>query len=207
VRPLLDLHWSLAELAAFFIAWLIVAQALVHLTRRQRAVDALLIVVATVLVGRALVAGVISTSEIVAIALVVPALVPLSRVEDRTRCLWLALMLIAWLGWLAIAPLVTGHLPFECLETLEATIRRAPPAPAQLFGKAFCTLRSAGCSSALECCRTSRPARAAGRAGTLRAAAPARRRRLTAGRTSLAALAGVMVARWMPSSQPRTRTR
>src|SRR5262245_5460858 len=40
VRPLLEPQWSVAELAAFFIAWLIVAQALVHLTRRQRAVDA-----------------------------------------------------------------------------------------------------------------------------------------------------------------------
>ena len=83
MRPLLDsalVAWP--SWPRYFIAWLIVAQALVHLTRRQRAVDALLIVVAAVLVGRALVAGShLDFSEIVAIALVVPALVPLSRLE------------------------------------------------------------------------------------------------------------------------------
>jgi len=209
-RPLLDPSWSPAELSAFFIAWLIVAQALVHLTRRQRAVDSLLIVVATVLVGRALVAGShLDFSEIVAIALVVPALVPLSRIEDRTRCAWLALMLVAWLAWLAVSPVVAGHEPFDMsVATLEATMRRAPPAPVQLFGKAFSYLAlgwllvGAGLL----------PHVAAGLAllvvlglcvlqiGTGSVA-------YGWADLALAALAGVMVARWMPTSQPRTRAR
>ena len=41
-----------AELATYFVGWLVVAQAVFSLAPRQRAVDALLIVIAVVLVGR-----------------------------------------------------------------------------------------------------------------------------------------------------------
>jgi glycopeptide antibiotics resistance protein len=139
VRPLLEPQFSLAEIAAYFVAWLIVAQALVHLARRQRTVDALLMVVATVLVGRAIVEGSeLVVAEMIAIALIVPALVPLSRVEDRTRCLWLTALLVAWLSWVALQPLTVARQSFDMtLGSLELALSRAPPAPPQIFGKAF----------------------------------------------------------------------
>ena len=75
------------ELAGFFVGWLVVAQAVFHMRRRQRSVDVLLIVIATVLVGRTFIAGnVLSAAEIAAIALLLPVLVLLSRLDDRTRC-------------------------------------------------------------------------------------------------------------------------
>ena len=57
VRPLFPPRIELAELAAFFVGWLVVAQAVFHLAPRQRAVDAFLIVIAIVLVGRTITTG------------------------------------------------------------------------------------------------------------------------------------------------------
>ena len=75
VRPLLTPRMQWTELAGFFVGWLVVAQAVFHLAKRQRAVDALLIVIATVLVGRAFMAGNVLIAEIAAIAGLLPVLV------------------------------------------------------------------------------------------------------------------------------------
>src|SRR4051812_10168404 len=56
VRPLFTPHLQWTQLAGFFVGWLVVAQAVFHLAKRQRAVDVFLIVIATVLVGRAFIA-------------------------------------------------------------------------------------------------------------------------------------------------------
>jgi hypothetical protein len=137
VRPLLEPSLAARELTAYFIAWLIVAQALVHLVRRQRAVDALLLTVAAVLVGRTVVAGsTLVFAELVAIALVVVALVPLSRLADGTRCTWLAILLVAWLAWVVIAPTAREHTGWS-LTAFEHFVRQPPPAPQQVIGKAF----------------------------------------------------------------------
>ena len=53
----LSRHFEWMDLAGFFIGWLVVAQDVFHLAKRQRGVDVFLIVIATVLVGRAFVAG------------------------------------------------------------------------------------------------------------------------------------------------------
>jgi hypothetical protein len=198
------------ELAGYFNAWLIVAQALVHLMRRQRAVDALLITVAAVLVGRTVVAGsTLSFAELVAIALVVPALVPLSRLTDRTRCAWLALLLVGWLAWTALAPVVHGHAALSWTHAaVEHFIRQPPPAPQQIIGKAFNYLAlgwllvGAGLL----------PHVAAGLALVVvlglcvlqPTAAPAA---YGWADLAIAVLTSVMVARWMPTSQPRSRAR
>jgi len=210
VKPLLDPSLSAMELAGYFIAWLIVAQALVHLMRRQRAVDALLITVAAVLVGRTvLTGGVLSFAELVAIALVVPVLVPLSRLTDRTRCAWLAVLLIGWLVWIATAPVVRGDATFSWTHAaLEHFIRQPPPAPQQIIGKAFNYLAlgwllvGAGLL----------PHIAAGLALVVvvglcvlePVAAPSA---YGWADLAIALLASIMVARWMPTAQPRSRAR
>jgi glycopeptide antibiotics resistance protein len=210
VKPLLDPSLSPMELAGYFIAWLIVAQALVHLMRRQRAVDALLITVAAVLVGRTVVTGgVLSFAELVAIALVVPVLVPLSRLTDRTRCAWLAVLLIGWLVWIATAPVVLGDATFSWTHAaLEHFIRQPPPAPQQIIGKAFNYLAlgwllvGAGLL----------PHIAAGLALVVvvglcvlePVAAPSA---YGWADLAIALLASIMVARWMPTAQPRSRAR
>jgi len=210
VKPLLDPSLSAMELAGYFIAWLIVAQALVHLMRRQRAVDALLITVAAVLVGRTVVAGsTLSFAELLAIALVVPVLVPLSRLTDRTRCAWLALLLVAWLAWNAIAPVMQGHTAFSWTHAgFEHLIRQPPPAPRQLIGKAFNYLAlgwllvGAGLL----------PHIAAGLAllvvvGVCVLAPVVTPSAYGWADLAIALLSSVMVARWMPTSEPRSRTR
>jgi hypothetical protein len=210
VRPLFQPSLPALELAAYFVAWLIVAQALVHLVRRQRAVDALLVTVAAVLVGRTVIAGgTLAVAELVAIALVVIALVPLSRLTDRTRCTWLAILLVAWLAWVAIAPTVRGRVdPGWTQAAFEQFIRQPPPAPQQIIGKAFSYVALGWLLVG---------------AGLLRHVAAglvvlvviglcvlqpgASRSAYGWFDLAIAVLAGIMIARWMPSAQPRRRPR
>jgi glycopeptide antibiotics resistance protein len=210
VRPLLEPRLSARELCAYFVGWLIVAQTLAHASRRERGVDALLIVVAAVLVGRTIVAdSTLVFAELTAIALVVPALVPLSRMPVRSRCGLLAALLVAWLLWLLIAPLVQRRTGFTLTHaSFERFFVRPPPAPQQIFGKAFNYLAlawllvSAGILPHV--------------AAFLAFAIVAGLCLLQLGMPSagygwadlaIAALSGVMIARWMPSSQPRSRTK
>jgi len=139
VRPLLSPRADLAELGAFLLGWLVVAQSVFHLARRQRAVDVLLIVIAVVLVGRTFTAGnTLVTAEVAAIALLLPVLVLLSRVGDVARAAVVAALLAAWFAWIAVAPLLkgsagmSGHVP-----ALAEFIARNPPSVVQLAGKAF----------------------------------------------------------------------
>ena len=139
VRPLFSPRIELAELAAFLLGWLVVAQAVFHLTRRQRAVDLFLIVIAAVLVGRTFTAGnTLVTAEIAAIALLLPMLVALSRLEDGARAALVAVTLGGWLAWIALSPLLTGAASISTdLPALSEFIARNPPPPPQLAGKGF----------------------------------------------------------------------
>jgi glycopeptide antibiotics resistance protein len=210
VRPLLDPQLSLTELAGFFVAWLVVAQALVHLARRHRAVDALLIVVATVLVGRAIVEhGTLVFAELVAIGLVVPALVPLSRIEDRTRCLWLAVMLVTWLAWIVIARILAADVPFDVsADALERFLTDSPPSPAQLFGKAFSYVAfgwlTVGAGLLPHVAAGVTILFVLGLCALQLAAPPGIYGWMDA---VLAVVAGVMIARWMPAMPARARAR
>jgi VanZ family protein len=139
VRPLFSPELAWAELAAFFVGWLVVAQAVFHLARRQRSVDAFLIVIAAVLVGRTFTAGnVLEFAEVAAIALLLPVLVLISRVEDRARSALLAAALGTWLVSTALVPaLGAGEgMAVEVPGLTEFLRRRAPP-PAELAGRAF----------------------------------------------------------------------
>ena len=68
--------------------------------RRQRAVDVLLIIIAVVLVGRTFVAGSdLSVDLIVALVLLLPSLLLINRLGERTRAALLAALLTTWLVW------------------------------------------------------------------------------------------------------------
>jgi glycopeptide antibiotics resistance protein len=139
VRPLFAPEFSGAEFAAFFVGWLVVAQAVFHLARRQRSVDAFLLVIAVVLVGRTLTAGnTLVFAELAAIAVLLPVLVLLSRVEDRGRSALLAAALGTWLAAVALMPAMHGG-PSVSLAVPGFTefLGRNPPPPAQLAGKGF----------------------------------------------------------------------
>jgi VanZ family protein len=139
VRPLFTPDFSWTDLAAFFVGWLVVAQAVFHLARRQRSVDAFLLVIAVVLVGRTFTAGnTLVFAELAAIAILLPVLVLLSRVEDRGRSALLAAVLGTWLAAVALMPAMRGA-PEVSLEmpAIAEFLSRNPPPPAQLAGKGF----------------------------------------------------------------------
>jgi VanZ family protein len=139
VRPLFSPEFSWHEIAAYFVGWLVVAQAVFHLAKRQRSVDAFLLVIAVVLVGRTLTAGnTLVFAELAAIAMLLPVLVLLSRVEDRGRSALLAAALGSWLAAVALTPALHGS-PAVSLEVpgLSEFLSRNPPPPAQLAGKGF----------------------------------------------------------------------
>lgn len=139
VQPLLSPQLAWGELAALFVGWLVAAQAVMHLSRRERSVDALLVVIAIVLVGRVFAGGsVLEFAEIVALALLLPALVLLSRVEERVRHGLVAALLVAWLASVAVAPVLSGAMGVALAPpSLEEFLGRAAPAPPELAGKAF----------------------------------------------------------------------
>jgi glycopeptide antibiotics resistance protein len=139
VRPLLTPRMEWTQLAGFFVGWLVVAQAVFHLSKRQRAFDIFLIVIATVLVGRAFVAGnVLITAEIAAIALLLPVLVLLSRLEDGLRSAFVAVLLGTWLAWTSVKPLLNGSgVLIASLPAFKAALLRNVPPPALLVNKTF----------------------------------------------------------------------
>lgn len=139
VRPLFAPQFGWFEFASFFVGWLVVAQAVFHLAKRQRSVDAFLVVIAVVLVGRTLTAGnTLVFAELAAIAVLLPVLVLLSRVADRGRSALLAASLGTWLAVVALLPAMHGG-PAVSLEVpgFAEFLGRDPPPPAQLAGKGF----------------------------------------------------------------------
>jgi glycopeptide antibiotics resistance protein len=113
VRPLLDARLDLAEVGVFLLGWLIVAQAIFHLVKRARSVEALLLVIVVALVGRALMTGnQVEPAEITALVLMLPVLALASRIDERARCGLLALALATYLAWLALGPALLGDLAF-----------------------------------------------------------------------------------------------
>ena len=139
VRPLLTPHIEWMALAGFFVGWLVVTQVVFSLVRRQRAMDVLLIVIATALVGRTFVAGsTLEVAEIAAIALLLPLLVPLSRLEDSSRSTIVAVLLGTWLAWASVRMLVDGTAASSAgtSELREMLLRNVPPPPL-LANKSF----------------------------------------------------------------------
>ena len=139
VRPLFSPHIEAADLTTLFVGWLVVAQAVFSLARRQRAVDALLIVIAVVLVGRTITAGnTLESAELAAIAILLPVLVMSSRLQDGTRAMLVAATLGAWLAWSAVRPAL-GNAPVGTVDlpAFAEFIGRNPPPPGHLAAKGF----------------------------------------------------------------------
>jgi len=139
VLPLLTPHIDWMSLAGFFVGWLVVTQVIFSLVRRQRAMDVLLIVIATVLVGRTFVAGsTLEVAEIAAIALLLPLLVPFSRLDDGTRSTIVAVLLGVWLAWASVRMLLDGSAASAAgmPEFREMLLRNVPPPPL-LANKSF----------------------------------------------------------------------
>jgi glycopeptide antibiotics resistance protein len=139
VRPLLTPHVDWMSLAGFFVGWLVVTQVVFSLVRRQRAMDVLLIVIAVVLVGRVFVGGsTLDVAEIAAIALLLPLLVPFSRLDDGSRSTIVAVLLGVWLAWTSVRMLLDGSIPSSAgmPELREVLLRNVPPPPL-LANKSF----------------------------------------------------------------------
>ena len=139
VRPLLTPQIDWMSLVGFLVGWLVVTQVVFSLVRRQRAMDVLLIVIATVLVGRAFVAGsTLDVAEIAAIALLLPLLVPFSRLDDGTRSTIVAVLLGVWLAWTSVRILLDGSVGASggMPELREVLLRNVPPPPL-LANKSF----------------------------------------------------------------------
>ena len=139
VRPLLTPQIDWMSLAGFFVGWLVVTQVVFSLVRRQRAMDVLLIVIATVLVGRTFVAGsTLEMAELAAIALLLPVLVPFSRLDDGARSTIVAVLLGVWLAWTSVRMLLDGSIPSSAglPELREVLLRNVPPPPL-LANKSF----------------------------------------------------------------------
>ena len=139
VRPLLTPQIDWMSLAGFLVGWLVVTQVVFSLVRRQRAMDVLLIVIATVLVGRTFVAGsTLDVAEIAAIALLLPLLVPFSRLDDGARSTIVAVLLGVWLAWTSVRILLDGSIGVSAgmPELREVLLRNVPPPPL-LANKSF----------------------------------------------------------------------
>jgi glycopeptide antibiotics resistance protein len=139
VRPLLTPHIDWMSLAGFCVGWLVVTQVIFSLVRRQRAMDVLLILIATVLVGRTFVAGsTLDVAEIAAIALLLPLLVPFSRLDDGTRSTIVAVLLGVWLAWASVRTLLDGAaVPAAGMPELREMLLRNVPPPPLLANKSF----------------------------------------------------------------------
>jgi glycopeptide antibiotics resistance protein len=140
VQPLLSPQLGWLSLAGFFVGWLVVAQAIFSLVKRQRAVDAFLIVIAIVLVGRVFVAGsALDIAEIAALALLLPVLVLLSRLDDGLRSTLVAVLLGTWLAWGSVRPLLHGASAgmVSTLPELKQVLLRNVPPPPLLANKSF----------------------------------------------------------------------
>ncbi|MGL6224572.1 MAG: VanZ family protein [Steroidobacteraceae bacterium] len=139
VRPLLTPHIDWMSLLGFVVGWLVVAQVVFGLVKRQRAMDAFLIVIAIVLVGRVFVGGsTLDIAEIAAIALLLPLLVPISRLDDGARSTLVAVLLGFWLAWAAVRPLLQGTMTLAVdAPALREMLLRSVPPPPLLANKSF----------------------------------------------------------------------
>ncbi len=139
VSPLFRPKMASAEFLALFVGWLVVAQAVFHLARRQRGVDAFLIVIAAVLVGRTITGGnALVPAELAAIGVLLPALVLLSRLEDKRRSALAAVMLGTWLAAHAVTHLFSGagRVTLD-MHTPEEFFQGARLLPVQIAGRGF----------------------------------------------------------------------
>jgi VanZ family protein len=101
LRPLFDPQLDAALIFAYLTCWIVVSQALASIVSRARLLEALLALIAVVLVGRLLVANqAFVPSELVALVLLLPLLVVTDRLTPGPRkALLLGSTLVVFLGY------------------------------------------------------------------------------------------------------------
>lgn len=105
LRPLFDPHIDVAATLGYLTCWLVVAQILFVLVSRQGGIEALLVLIAGVLVGRLLLADqVFVPAELLALLLLLPALVVVNRLSPGPRRLLLLVALGAVFLFDRLAP-------------------------------------------------------------------------------------------------------
>lgn len=105
LQPLFSPRLEPIAVFSFLACWLVVAQALEALVSRQRRLEALLGLIAAVLVGRLLVVDqALIPSELLALALLVPLVVVLYRVHPQPKRTFLVLVVITLSITQALAP-------------------------------------------------------------------------------------------------------
>ena len=112
--PLLEGTFALARVGEFLLWWLVVAQSVFAIARRQRSGEGLLIVIAIVMLGRLFfVRQPFDLSEIVALLVLLPSLVLLHKLNGLPQAL---LLMTVFLGWFMYEQLF----PFQMASTVSA---------------------------------------------------------------------------------------
>jgi len=112
LAPLVHPHLDLLAAAGFLIAWLVVAQALFAVAGRDRGLDTLLGLIATVLVASLLIATqAFVPAELLALVLLLPGLVLLNGMRQEPRTALLAGAVALVLAWHELAPLEFTAVP------------------------------------------------------------------------------------------------
>lgn len=145
LRPLFDPHFDLVAAFIYLTCWLVVNQAIAALVSRPRRLEALLAVIAAVLIGRLIVANqTFVPSELLALLLLLPMVVFMHRLTPRPRRAVLVLavasvLIIDGLAPFDFAPATKGFDLWPFMSWLSA----GPVAAigsidwVQLFGKLF----------------------------------------------------------------------
>jgi VanZ family protein len=107
LRPLISPHFDLVAVFIFLTCWLLVNQAIAALVSRSRRLEALLIVIAVVLIGRLVVANLsFIPAELLALILLLPMLVIMHRLRPQPRRAALVLAV-------ATVLIIDGLAPFD----------------------------------------------------------------------------------------------
>lgn len=110
IKPLfIDPQFSAIDVYRYLVGWLVAGYAIRQLWRREYAFQALAVVIALVLLGRVMVVGkVLVPSELLALAVGIPAAAVMAALPDRRRATLLAILLAGVI-------VLQGLKPFEFL--------------------------------------------------------------------------------------------
>jgi VanZ family protein len=104
-RPLLSLELDVTSIVVYLICWLAVSQALYALVSQERALEALLVLIAAVLIGRVLVdVQAFVPAEIFALVALLPTLILLNRLHPGMRRAGLAVAVAGLLVFERLSP-------------------------------------------------------------------------------------------------------
>lgn len=105
LQPLFAPQWDAVSVFIYLVCWLIVSHAAGALVRRSRRLEALLLIIASVLAGRLLVASqTLVVDELLALMLLLPMLVVMHRLAPNAQRAFLLAGLIAVLAIEGLAP-------------------------------------------------------------------------------------------------------